>query len=126
MINLADQLQLLDLLPVAAVTANGNGNGVDLQQYTGEIALILDCHNVAGVTPTMDVKIQDSADNSSFADISPAVAFTQVTTTDFAQKIAVNKDEIRRYIRAVKTIGGTSSPQYLVSVKAVALKKYPA
>jgi hypothetical protein len=124
-VNVGDHLSVLDILPVAAVTSSGNGTGVDLQQYAGQVAIVLDAHNVAGTTPTMDVKVQDSADNSSFADISPSVAFTQVTTTDSVQKLVVNKDNLRRYIRVVKTIGGTSSPQYLLSAKAYAIKKYP-
>jgi hypothetical protein len=122
--NFADHISVLDVLPIAAVTSSGNGTGVDLVSYAGQIAIVADVHNVAGTTPTMDLKIQDSADNSSFADVSPSIAFTQVTTSDSVQKLVANKDSLRRYIRVVKTIGGTSSPQFLISVKAYAIKKY--
>lgn len=120
-VNAMDHISLVDVLPVASVSASGNGTGVDLQQYAGQVAVILDAHNVSGTTPTMDVKIQDSADNSSFADA--GYAFTQVTTTDSAQKLVINKNELRRYVRVVKTAGGTS-PVYLLSAKLLAIKKY--
>lgn len=125
-VNLGDQAQVLDLLPVASVTASGNATAVDMQAYDGEIAIILDCAAGTGTNPTMDVKIQDSADNSTFADVSGA-AFTQVTNAAASvQKMSLNKDELKRYIRVVKTIGGTSTPTFLMSVKGVAILKYPA
>ncbi|MGZ6477664.1 MAG: Bbp16 family capsid cement protein [Bdellovibrionales bacterium] len=121
--NSADHLSVLNLLPVASVTASGNATGVDMQAYHGQVAIVADVANTAGATPTMDLKIQDSADNSSFADVSPAIAFTQVTTVASVQKLVVNVQEIRRYIRVVKTIGGTSTPTYLISVKGYATKR---
>lgn len=122
-VNMADHLTVLDLLPVASVSGSGNGTGVDLVSYEGQIAVVLDAHNVSGTSPTMDIKIQDSADNSSFADVSPSIAFAQVTTTDSVQKLSIAKSSLRRYIRAVKTAGGTT-PVYLISVKGYANKKY--
>jgi hypothetical protein len=124
--NLGDQAQVLDLLPVAAVTADGNGTGIDLQSLAGEICVLADVSApVAGTTPTLDLKIQESADNSSFSDVTGG-AFAQVTSAASVQKLSLNKDELKRYIRIVKDIGGTSSPQYLASAKVVGLKKYPA
>ena len=122
--NLGDLLGSLNLIPVAAVTADGNGTGVDLIEYSGEIAIVADVSApVAGTDPTLDLIVEDSADNSSFAALSPAVAFTQVTDTASVQKISLNKDEVRRYLRIRKDIGGTDSPQYLVSVKGYGLKR---
>lgn len=61
------------------------------------------------------VKIQDSADNSSFADVS-GLAFTQVTAGPFTQRIAIaNTATIRRYVRAVTvTTGGVTSVTFAV------------
>lgn len=124
-VNLGDQLQVLNLIPVASVTATGNGTGVDLQQLAGEIAVVCDIKNTAGATPTMDVTLEESSDDSTYTAISGA-AFTQVTTGVLVAKISLNKNELKRYLRAVKTIGGTSSPAFLVSVKAFGINKYPA
>lgn len=123
-VNLGDDLQLLDLIPVASVAATGNGTGVDLLGYEGEILVTLDCANVDGTNPTMDVTLEHSdVLGSGYAAISGA-AFTQVTTVASAQKMSLNKNELKRYLRAVKTLGGTMSPHFYVSVKAVGMKKY--
>lgn len=123
-VNFGDHLQVLDLLPVADVVATGNGTGVDMQLYAGQIAIVLDSKNIAGTLPTMALKIQDSADNSTFADVSPSLAFAGLTTVASVQKIVANKDNLRRYIRVVKTIGGSSSPEYYLSLKVMANLKY--
>lgn len=123
--NLGDILQVIDLLPVAAVTASANATGVSIVDYAGEIAIVVDISApVAGSSPTMDIKIQESDESgANYTDVSGA-AITQVTSAASVQKISLNTDELKKYIRVVKTIGGTSSPQYLVSVKAVGVKKY--
>lgn len=63
------------------------------------------------------VKIQDSADNSSFTDVA-GMAFTQVTAAPFTQRIATsNTATIRRYLRAVTvTTGGVTSVTFAVQV----------
>jgi hypothetical protein len=123
--NLGDLLQVNRLVPAAAVAANGNGTGVDLQAYAKEVCAILDSAAGTGnADNTLDVKLQDSADNSSFADVS-GLAFTQVSTVAGIQKLSFNKDDVRRYVRAVKTVGGTT-PSFIASVTLVGILKNPA
>lgn len=101
-------LQVVALLAPAARTASANGTGVDLVDYEGTMKAILDS-GAGGSGATMDVKLQDSADNSSFADITGAT-FTQVGNAASAgQKIDVDVSTVRRYVRAVVTIAGTAS-----------------
>ncbi len=126
--NLADHLQVKNLLPVANVSATGNGTGVDLQQLEGQLAVVCDVANIDGTTPTLDLKLQHSDDDGSgdaYADVSGA-AFTQVTTVASVQKMVVQKSDLKRYVRVVKTLGGTSSPHYMASVKLFGINKYPA
>lgn len=63
------------------------------------------------------VKLQDSADNITFADIVGA-AFTQVTAnTPAGQRLAVTAVTVRRYVRAVTvTTGGFTSLTFAVTV----------
>lgn len=64
------------------------------------------------------VKIQDSADNATFADVA-GFAFTQITgSTPLAERIALgNTATLRRYLRAVTvTTGGFSSLSFAVNV----------
>ena len=83
---------LVPITASAVVTASGNGTAVDLRDYIGIAALMLNSTAGNGTAPTLDVKLQDSADGSTgWADISPAVAFVQVTSAaGSSQMIALN------------------------------------
>jgi hypothetical protein len=63
------------------------------------------------------VKIQDSADNATFADVA-GLTFTQTTSAPGTQRIATgNTATIRRYLRAVTvTTGGLTSVTFAVTV----------
>src|SRR3989304_6036473 len=102
LIDLHNELTAIEILPPAARTATANGGGVDLQGYVGSLKLILDSAAGTGTTPTMDVKIQDSADNTTFADVS-GLTFTQVVGAASLQSLGVDTRAVKRYIRAVST-----------------------
>lgn len=126
-VNLGDQLQIAALLNTTTQTSSTNGAAVDLLGYEGEIAVILNAAKGTGnADNTLDVKIQDSADGStSWGDVSGA-AFTQVLGsggTDSCQKISVNSNECKRYIRYVSTLAGTS-PSYRYGVALLGMKQY--
>jgi len=124
--NLGNILNQGMLLPMQSVTATGNGTGVDMQDYVGQVAVVLASKNTAGTNPTLDVKLQDSADNSTFADITGAT-FTQVTNANtsaaVSEKITININGAARYVRAVATIGGTSSPAFMTACTFVGGKQ---
>ena len=113
---------LANLLPTAARTATANGTGVDVTDYEGMAEVVLDSAAGTGTSPTQDVKLQDSADNSTFADITGAT-FTQVVKAASQQNISVDLSKARQYVRAVTTIGGTT-PSFTTSVNLLARKKY--
>ena len=120
--NLGQLLNLIPLHPTAVRTATATGTGIDITDYVGELAVILDSAAGTGTAPTLDVKLQDSdAVGGTYADIAGAT-FTQVITAAGAQKIAVKVDAINKFIRAVGTIGGTG-PSFAFSVKAVGVKQ---
>ena len=119
-----DKVNLIAGHPTAARTATGQTSGIDLRVYDGDVVFVLDSAAGAGTSPTLDVTIEDSADNSSFAAIaSGAVAFTQVTGSASAQTLEVDANGCKRYVRVKYTIGG-SSPSFTFSVNAIGLKKY--
>lgn len=90
------------------VTATTNGTGVDTLGYRDGM-VVLEVGTVSGTTPTLDVKLQESDDNSSWADITGAT-FTQVTASNSSQVKRLKELNVarKRYIRAVATIAGTS------------------
>ena len=117
-----EKINLIAGHPTAARTATGQTSGIDLRTYDGDVVFVLDSAAGGGSSPTLDITIEDSADNSSFSALSGA-AFTQVTGTASAQTLDINKDEAKRYVRIKYTIGG-SSPTFTFSVNSIGLKKY--
>jgi len=84
----------------AANTAAATGTGVDLLAYEGPM-LVTQNHGVS--TGTLDGKIQDSADNSSFADVA-GLTFTQSTTTADTKTLVFQSKQVRRYVRYLGTV----------------------
>lgn len=98
----------------AAVTTTTNGAGVD--NTTVSLAnpfWVLDVHVTAasGTAPTLVVKIQDSANNSVFADV--AGITTGTLTTTGATRVTGTTTTLRRFWRVVHTVGGTT-PSFTV------------
>ena len=126
--NLGSKSYLGTLLACDSRTASANGTGFDLEGSNGAegeaIVILASDAASAGTSPTLDVKLQESSDDSTYTDISGAT-FTQVTDAAQAlEKISINTNDVKRYLRAVGTIGGTSSPAFTYSVALVYGKKY--
>lgn len=120
--SVAGRAEVLDLAPNDVVAATGNETGVDLLNYEGSMICVLDAE-AGGSGITYAVKLQDSADNSSFSDLSGAAFDTTSANAASVQKIAVDIDNCKRYVRAVITVaGGTGAGA--VSVKGLAFPKY--
>jgi len=109
---------------LATKTSNTNGSAKDLVDYEGDILLILTSTAGTGTdTPTLTVKVKDNDESTgSFADITGG-QFEAVTDTASVQKIVLNSNEIKRYIKINSIISGTS-PSFTYSVDVVACKKY--
>lgn len=92
-------------------TTSANGTSVDNSTATANGGVgHLHVTAASGTTPTLDVKIQDSVDNSIFADL---ITFTQATVaTSERQNVAGTVDQ---FVRAVWTVGGTT-PAFTFSV----------
>ena len=124
--NLGSKTYIGSLLAADSRTTTATGTGFDLQgsnDAEGEAIVILDSEAGSGTTPTLNVKLQDSADNSAWADISGKV-FTEVTGAAAAfEKISINANDVRRYVRAVGTQAGTN-PVFVYGVSLVYSKKY--
>ena len=116
-------VSVLSLFDPAARTATVNGSAVDILDYEGFAAAILQSAAGTGTTPTLDVKLQDSADGSTgWADITGA-AFTQVTNATASRQIVkFNASAVSRYIRAVATVGGTT-PSFTCAVSFIGKKQ---
>ncbi len=121
--NIHGGVDILELTPSQRLTSTDTGTGVDIKDYEGTLKVVLASSAGGGTTPTMNAKIQDSADNSTFADVSGSV-FAEVTdAADAHLAIGLDTNAVRRYIRTVATITGTS-PTFDMSILAFGAKKY--
>lgn len=118
-----DKLQLTNLHPTTARTATGNGTGADVQARDGDLYLVLDSAAGTGTSPTLDVTVESSDTLGGTYTAITGAAFTRVTTTASQQSLVISKDEARRFIRIVYTLGGTT-PSFTFSVNAVGVNKY--
>lgn len=112
--------------PFETISSTGAGTG----KYFGSnrtVRLRLAVSAVSGTSPTLDTKLQDSADGVTYADM--GVSFSQVTedqvdgpgTVTAAPVRTVNTADGRPWVRAHHTIGGSASP----SVTAALLHEIP-
>ena len=118
-----EKLTVVAGVATAAVTSTATSSAIDLLEYDGDVMLILDSAAGGGSSPTLDIKVTESeATGGTYTDLSGA-SFTQVTGSASMQTLAINKDECKRFIKIVQTIGG-SSPTFTFSINLVGLKKY--
>ena len=118
-----DKLTVTSGVATGAKTSTATSSAIDLLEFDGDILLVLDSAAGTGSSPTLDIKLTNSdASSGTYADLSGAT-FTQVTDAASVQTLEVNKDECKRFIKIVQTVGG-SSPVFVYGISLVALKKY--
>ena len=101
-------------IPPGSYAAAVTGTGIDLKDCFGKGMARLIAQATTG--NTMGAKLQDSADNSSFADVS-GFAFTDFSTAAQNQTLVLDKGKFRRYVRALSTTtGGVGPYQFAVTI----------
>lgn len=127
-------LGFAEALPAAARTTTTNGSAVNLaSEVTNQfnylasagpggpaLMAIVTCGAASGTTPTLDLKVQYSADGST--------GWTDITGATFTQLTAAGREAIRfvspqRYIRIVATIAGTT-PSFTFGVIVVGVERF--
>jgi len=103
-----DAATVIEAIPSAVRTASVNGAAIDVKDFDKRIIFILSSA-IMSAADTLDVKIQDSADGATgWADVAGAV-FTQVTdAAALFEKIFLDTESTRRYLRVVCTIAGAT------------------
>jgi len=124
--NLGSKTDLLNLHNTAVVASTGAGTPayVDLLNYEGDVAFMIDAA-AAGSGVTRTAKLQHSATTTAgdFADITGGGFTAAAANTAFNEKIYLNSDNLLRYVRVLFTVSGGSGTGS-VSVTALASKKY--
>ena len=120
--NLGSKGTAVDILPNDVLASTANGSGVDLQGYEGSAAFVLSSEAM-GASVTLAVKLQESANNSDWSDVTDGGFTTTAANTAAFEQIALNISDLKRYVRAASTVaGGTGTGA--VNVTAYASKKY--
>ena len=109
--SISSKLKVASSIVAIDTVATINGASIDTKgDRFGELICILSLGIQTGTTPTCTVKLQDSADDASFADISGAAFSTKAAADDDTQfwgVLDLAKTPVRRFVRAVATEGGT-------------------
>lgn len=124
-IDLGNEVSVARLVDPAAIVATAAlGVSIDLQGYQGKVKIIGNFGAITGTTPTLDTKIQDSADNATFADLATPLAFTQKlpANANSVDSIVVDTRGVRRYLRLYGTAGGTT-PSFTAAFSLVGQKQ---
>lgn len=116
-----EKLQHFTLLATSTITATGNQTGIDLQAYDGEIQIILNA-TAAGSGNTLTFRIEESANNSSYAAVTGGT-FTAVANAASKQVLTLNASDLRRYIR-VSCSAASGTPSSSVTVNGYGTRQY--
>src|SRR5262245_43672229 len=101
----------------AAQTASFNGTNLDMTKVRRGLFLIA-VGAVSGTTPTLDGKLQESVDGTTFTDFPGPVSIAQITTGNKVVTVEVRADQLsagRKFARLAFTIAGTS-PSFTMAV----------
>lgn len=100
----------LELIAEDTDVADANeGNGASVKVGAGMVfKAVLKITDKSGTSPTLDVHIEESADDSSFTDIEGA-AFTQ---KEVAGEWFIVFETTKKYVRCVTDVGGTAVPTF--------------
>jgi hypothetical protein len=110
--DIKNQAQLGASVYPSTVNDTNNGSAVDLIDGDGRCFATQIIGTVSGTTPSLTGKIQESADNSTWTDVTNAT-FTAVTASSNLQTIVF--DRTKRYLRHARTVSGTS-PTFALAV----------
>lgn len=105
------------LAPIANYSTTGNGASVDNAAATTNGAVAhLHVTSADGTLPTIDWVVQHSVDNAVWVDL---ITFTQAT--DITKERLTVTGTVNRYLRAIRTIGGSDSPNFDCAVAVARL-----
>lgn len=113
-----EQANVVELAANAERTSTLTATGVDVKDYDGTVQVVLmSTAATAGTTPALNVKIQHSDESgANYTDVTGAT-FAEVTDAgDVTEMISLKIGELKRYIRVVGTITGTSTPTFAFGV----------
>jgi hypothetical protein len=124
LLNALAQATGVELASAASRTSTLTGTGIDVLEYEGVALVLLNASAGTGTSPTLDVKLQHSDDDSTYEDVTNGT-FSQVTDaaeTAGVKVMKLNVSDLKRYLRVIGTIAGTT-PSFDFGVEFVGITK---
>ena len=122
--NLGTKTEVLNFLPNDVVTATVTAStAIDLVDYEGDVAVIL-CAEAgsSGVTYLGKLTASDTS-GGTYTDVTDGAFTITTANTASVQKISVNSNDMKRFVKAVVTVaGGTGAGA--VAIVGLGSKKY--
>ena len=113
--NLGSKTTILGFIPNDVVSATKTGSAIDLTNYEGDMAVLLDAEaGGAGVTYAVKLTASDTS-GGTYTDVTGGAFTTTTANTLLLEKIFVNVTNIKWVVKVVVTAAG-SSPLGAVSV----------
>lgn len=116
-----EKLQHFTLLATTTITGTGDQTGVDLQEYDGDIQVILSA-TAAGSGADLTFRLEESDDNVTYTAVTGG-GFTAIGNAAAKQVKTLNRDELKRYVRLSCT-AETGTASSAVTCFGYGLKKY--
>ena len=114
---------LLSLIPNDVTASTKTGSAVDLQDLEGDMECILDAEAGGGSVTYAVTLTESDTSGGSYSDVDGGAFTATAADTASVQKLTVNTDEMKRFIKVVVTVAGGSGTG-AVSVSALAQPKY--
>lgn len=116
--NFGDVAIAAALIPAGEITETTTGAAFDLKDFAGEAVVILSA--AADGVGTVNVKLTHSATaDGTYTDVAGA-AFDEVEDAASHQKLSIDTDEMKRFVKAVATVAGVDAAQ-VISVSIVGI-----
>lgn len=120
-----NQLTITNIRDASPFAANANTTAVDVSKYTGKLGVVFNVGpNIAGTNPTYDAYIQTGPHSNGANAVNVTLdnganaAITQATGASL-QVLRIDQRKCDKYLKVVQAIGGTSSPNFPVSIALV-------
>ena len=119
-----ENLEVVSARALAGTSANHTSSATSLVDYEGDVLLVLNATAGSGTdTPTLTVRVKQNDTSAGSYDFITGAEFSPVTDTASVQKIVLNSNEIKRFIKINAIVSGTD-PSFSYSVNIIACKKY--
>jgi glucokinase len=120
-VGIGDGISAEELIVPGVYDATETGTGVDKTEYEGQCKVTVWVGDVGGTNPELDVTIEHSDDDQTY-ETEAVATFDTIDAAGVPVSVVLNADSLKKYVRAVATIGGTT-PQFTMCVLFQGQKK---